>query len=79
MTWYWPMMGLLVGAGSVFFIAFTATMALRYLAPMASMANSWDTRLGGALADAVTWQREATCKEAVSTYRSPTIGDAGQG
>ncbi|SCB39670.1 ABC transporter ATP-binding protein [Rhizobium lusitanum] len=54
MTWYWPMMGLLVGAGSLFFIAFTATMALRYVAPMASMANSWDTRLGGALADAVT-------------------------
>ena len=25
MTWYWPMMGLLVGAGSVLFIAFTAT------------------------------------------------------
>ncbi|TCR87801.1 ABC transporter ATP-binding protein [Rhizobium sp. BK376] len=54
MTWYWPVMGLLVGVGSVLFIAFTATMALRYVAPMASMANSWDTRLGGALADAVT-------------------------
>ncbi|MGZ9719081.1 ABC transporter ATP-binding protein [Rhizobium miluonense] len=54
MTWYWPMMGLLVGVGSVLFIAFTAAMALRYVAPMASMANSWDTRLGGALADAVT-------------------------
>jgi ATP-binding cassette subfamily B protein len=54
MTWYWPMMGLLVGAGSLFFILFTAAMALHYVAPMASMANSWDTRLGGALADAVT-------------------------
>jgi ATP-binding cassette subfamily B protein len=54
MTWYWPLMGLLVGAGSVLFILFTATMALRYVAPMASMANSWDTRLGGGLADAVT-------------------------
>ncbi|MVA58652.1 ABC transporter ATP-binding protein [Agrobacterium vitis] len=54
MTWHWPMMGLLVGVGSVCFVLFTAIMALRYVAPMASMANSWDTKLGGSLADAVT-------------------------
>ncbi|MUO79006.1 ATP-binding cassette domain-containing protein [Agrobacterium vitis] len=54
MTWHWPMMGLLVGVGSICFVMFTAIMALRYVAPMASMANSWDTKLGGSLADAVT-------------------------
>lgn len=54
MAWHWPLMGLLVGVGSVLFLAFTASMALGYVAPMASLANSWDTRLGGALADAVT-------------------------
>jgi ATP-binding cassette subfamily B protein len=54
MTWYWPMMGLLVGLGSVLFVVITVCMALGYVAPMASLANAWDTRLGGSLADAVT-------------------------
>jgi ATP-binding cassette subfamily B protein len=54
MTWYWPMMGLLVGVGSLLFVVITVCMALGYVAPMASLANSWDTRLGGSLADAVT-------------------------
>lgn len=54
MTWYWPMMGLLVGLGSLLFVVITAGMSLGYVAPMASLANAWDTRLGGSLADAVT-------------------------
>ncbi|MDQ0454572.1 ABC transporter ATP-binding protein [Rhizobium paknamense] len=54
LAWHWPLMGLLIGLGSVLFIAFTAAMALGFVAPMASLANGWDTRLGGALADAVT-------------------------
>lgn len=54
MTWYWPMMGLLVGFGSLLFVVITACMSLGYVAPMASLANAWDTRLGGSLADAVT-------------------------
>ncbi|WP_421361695.1 ABC transporter ATP-binding protein [Agrobacterium rosae] len=54
MTWYWPMMGLLVGLGSLLFVAITVCMALGYVAPMASLANAWDTKLGGSLADAVT-------------------------
>jgi ATP-binding cassette subfamily B protein len=54
MTWYWPMMGLLVGLGSLLFVVITVCMALGYVAPMASLANAWDTKLGGSLADAVT-------------------------
>ncbi len=54
MTWYWPMMGLLVGLGSLLFVCITASMSLGFVAPMASLANAWDTRLGGSLADAVT-------------------------
>ncbi|MGV1754094.1 ABC transporter ATP-binding protein [Agrobacterium sp. CG674] len=54
MTWYWPMMGLLVGLGSLLFVIITMSMSLGFVAPMASLANSWDTRLGGSLADAVT-------------------------
>ncbi|WP_026619872.1 ATP-binding cassette, subfamily B, bacterial (plasmid) [Ensifer sp. WSM1721] len=54
MAWYWPMMGVIIGLGSVVFIAVTVALSLGYVAPMASLANSWDTRLGGALADAVS-------------------------
>ncbi|ACP23272.1 ABC transporter, ATP-binding protein ExsA (plasmid) [Sinorhizobium fredii NGR234] len=54
MSWYWPLMGAVVGLGSVLFIAVTVSLSLGYVAPMASLANSWDTRLGGALADAVS-------------------------
>jgi ATP-binding cassette subfamily B protein len=54
MAWYWPMMGVIIGVGSVVFIVVTVALSLGYVAPMASLANSWDTRLGGALADAVS-------------------------
>ena len=51
---HWPMMGLVVGAGSVLYIAVTTTLSLRYVAPAARLGNAWDTRMGGALADAVS-------------------------
>ncbi|WP_331376907.1 ABC transporter ATP-binding protein [Sinorhizobium chiapasense] len=54
MAWYWPMMGLIIGLGSIAFIAVTVALSLGYVAPMASLANGWDTRLGGALADAIS-------------------------
>ncbi|PSJ64380.1 ABC transporter ATP-binding protein [Kumtagia ephedrae] len=52
--WYWPLMGLIVAVGSLVYIAVTVSLTLGYVAPAASLANSWDTRLGGALADAVS-------------------------
>ncbi|WP_113567762.1 ABC transporter ATP-binding protein [Hyphomicrobiales bacterium] len=54
MAWYWPMMGVIIGVGSLVFIAATVTLSLGYVAPMARLANSWDTKLGGSLADAVS-------------------------
>ncbi|KGD92330.1 multidrug ABC transporter ATPase [Achromobacter sp. RTa] len=51
---HWPVMGLVVGAGSVLYIAVTTTLSLRYVAPAARLGNAWDTRMGGALADAVS-------------------------
>ncbi|SSW69952.1 ABC transporter ATP-binding protein [Achromobacter agilis] len=51
---HWPMMGLVVGAGSVLYIAVTAALSLGYVAPAARLGNAWDTRMGGALADAVS-------------------------
>ncbi|PZO79899.1 MAG: multidrug ABC transporter ATP-binding protein [Mesorhizobium amorphae] len=52
--WHWPVMGLLVAVGSVIYVALTVWLSLAYVAPAATLANSWDTRLGGALADAVS-------------------------
>ncbi|MEP7454908.1 ABC transporter ATP-binding protein [Phyllobacterium sp. SB3] len=54
MTWYWPVMGIIVGLGSLLFVVVTVLMSLGFVAPMASLANRWDTKLGGALADAVS-------------------------
>lgn len=52
--WYWPMMGVIVATGSLIYIAITVSLSLAYVAPAASLANRWDTRVGGALADAVS-------------------------
>ncbi|GAB2916700.1 ABC transporter ATP-binding protein [Paraburkholderia jirisanensis] len=51
---HWPVMGAIVGAGSLLYVAITGTLSLRYVAPAARLGNMWDTRLGGALADAVS-------------------------
>ncbi|ODT83975.1 MAG: multidrug ABC transporter ATP-binding protein [Pelagibacterium sp. SCN 64-44] len=50
----WPVMGLVVGLGSLVYILVTVLMSVRYVAPAASLSNAWDTRVGGALADAVS-------------------------
>ncbi|TDW16880.1 ATP-binding cassette subfamily B protein [Rhizobium azibense] len=52
--WYWPITGLIIACGSFVYVALTITLSLGYVAPLASLANSWDTRLGGALADAIS-------------------------
>ncbi|KVR64769.1 ABC transporter ATP-binding protein [Burkholderia ubonensis] len=51
---HWPMMGLVVGLGSLLYIAVTVAMSLGFVAPAARLGNLWDTRMGGALADAVS-------------------------
>lgn len=52
--WFWPLMGAVVATGSVLFIGVTTMLSLGYVAPAARLANAWDTRLGGSLADAVS-------------------------
>ena len=52
--WYWPMMGVIIAVGSIVYVTLTVSLSLGYVAPAASLANSWDTRLGGALADAIS-------------------------
>ena len=50
----WPMMGVLVAIGSAVYIGITVWMSVSYVSPAASLANMWDTRMGGALADAIS-------------------------
>lgn len=50
----WPLMGLAVIVGSVLYIAMTTAISLYYVAPAARLSNAWDTRIGGALADAIS-------------------------
>ncbi|EHM01942.1 ABC transporter, ATP-binding protein [Acetobacteraceae bacterium AT-5844] len=51
--WQWPLMGLLVAVGGLLYVLLTLAMSLRWIAPAARLSNSWDTKLGGAMADAV--------------------------
>ncbi|MDM7852408.1 ABC transporter ATP-binding protein [Pseudochrobactrum kiredjianiae] len=70
LSWYWPMMGLLVAIGSVLFIVCTIVISLGFVAPAATLANSWDTRMGGALADAIS------CNAVVKAFGAEAREDA---
>jgi ATP-binding cassette subfamily B protein len=50
----WPSMGLMVAAGSTIYVGISIALSLRYVAPAARLSNAQDTRIGGAMADAVT-------------------------
>ncbi|KAG1245630.1 hypothetical protein G6F65_021128 [Rhizopus arrhizus] len=63
---HWPLMGLVVGLGSVLYIAVTAALSLGFVAPAARLGNAWDTRMGGALADAVS------CNAVVKAFGAET-------
>src|SRR5690606_41742725 len=45
---------LLLGLGSLVHIGLTTFLPRASLAPAASLANTWDTRMGGARADAIS-------------------------
>ncbi|EKF17941.1 ABC transporter ATP-binding protein [Nitratireductor pacificus] len=68
--WYWPMMGVIIAVGTILYVAMTVALSLFYVAPAASLANSWDTRLGGALADAVS------CNSVVKAFGAEAREDA---
>lgn len=63
---YWPVMGLVVGLGSVLYIGVTVGLSMGFVSPAASLANACDTRLGGALADAVS------CNNVVKAFGAET-------
>ena len=70
LAFYWPAMGLVVVVGARLYVAMTATLSLAYVAPAARLANQWDTRLGGALADAVS------CNAVVKAFGAEAREDA---
>jgi ATP-binding cassette subfamily B protein len=51
---HWPIMGAVVGVGALLYIGTTVALTIGFVAPAARLGNAWDTRMGGALADAVT-------------------------
>ncbi|WP_175917637.1 ABC transporter ATP-binding protein [Burkholderia pyrrocinia] len=67
---HWPVMGLVVGAGSLLYIAVTVAVSLGIVAPAARLGNLWDTRMGGALADAVS------CNAVVKAFGAETREEA---
>jgi ATP-binding cassette subfamily B protein len=64
--WFWPVRGLVTGLGSVIYIVLTVGMSIGYVAPAATLANAWDTRMGGSLADAVS------CNAVVKAFGAET-------
>lgn len=51
---HWPSMGVIVAAGATLYIAISVALSLSYVAPAARLSNAQDTRVGGAMADAIT-------------------------
>ncbi|QCP53321.1 ABC transporter ATP-binding protein [Trinickia violacea] len=67
---HWPVMGLVVGVGSVLYTVVTVSISLGFVAPAARLGNLWDTRMGGALADAVS------CNTVVKAFGAETREEA---
>jgi ATP-binding cassette, subfamily B, bacterial len=49
----WPIMGVVMAAGSVVYVAVSIMLATRVIAPASRLSNAMDTRIGGVLADAL--------------------------
>ncbi|MGE4062644.1 MAG: ABC transporter ATP-binding protein [Rhodospirillaceae bacterium] len=49
-----PLLGVVMLVGAVVYVALTVTLATRLVAPAASLSNTWDTRMSGALADSIS-------------------------
>jgi ATP-binding cassette, subfamily B, bacterial len=50
----WPLMGAVVLVGAFGFVLLAVMGSIGYVGPAARLSNLWDTRVGGALADAVS-------------------------
>jgi ATP-binding cassette subfamily B protein len=50
----WPLMGAIVFGGAIFFVVLACLGSVAYVGPSARLSNQWDTKVGGALADAIS-------------------------
>jgi ATP-binding cassette, subfamily B, bacterial len=50
----WPSMGLIVASGATLYVGVSVALSLGYVAPAARLSNAQDTKVGGAMADAIT-------------------------
>ena len=50
----WPLMGVIVLVGAILFLILAVTTTIFYVAPAARLSNRWDSRIGGALSDAIS-------------------------
>ncbi|MEO5807550.1 ABC transporter ATP-binding protein [Devosia sp.] len=62
----WPIMGLVVGLGSLIYVGVTVALSVGFVAPAGALANTWDTKMGGSLADAVS------CNSVVKAFGAET-------
>ncbi|MET0743447.1 MAG: ABC transporter ATP-binding protein, partial [Microvirga sp.] len=67
---HWPVMGAVVAVGTLVYVGMTAALTTLYVAPAARLANAWDTRMGGTLADALS------CNAVVKAFGAETREDA---
>ena len=67
---HWPVLGGIVLIGSILFVGLTIALSLGYVSPAARLANGWDTRMGGALADAIS------CNPVVKAFGAESREDA---
>jgi ATP-binding cassette, subfamily B, bacterial len=51
---HWPSMGLIVAAGALLYVSVSISLSLGYVAPAARLSNAQDTKVGAAMADAIT-------------------------
>src|ERR1700754_175147 len=63
-------MGLAVGIGTILYVSVTVKLSLDYVTPATRRSNAWDTRMGGALADAVS------CNPVVKAFGAETREEA---
>ena len=66
----WPGMGIMVAVGAVAYVAISVWLSFYYVAPAARLSNAQDTRMGGAIADAIT------CNAVVKSFGAETGEDA---
>ena len=66
----WPAMGAIIAIGSAAYIVQAVATSLGYVAPAARLSNQWDTKVGGALADAIS------CNGVVKSFGAEAREDA---